>query len=35
MRVPRRYGDATLLLYEALAERPPGAREPADWRSIG
>jgi protein-ribulosamine 3-kinase len=25
----------TLLLYEALAERPPEAREPADWRSIG
>jgi fructosamine-3-kinase len=23
------------LLYEALAERPPEAREPADWRSIG
>jgi fructosamine-3-kinase len=27
--------DGTLLLYEALAERPPEAREPADWRSIG
>jgi fructosamine-3-kinase len=24
-----------LLLYEALAERPPEARERADWRSIG
>jgi fructosamine-3-kinase len=24
-----------LLLYEALPERPPEAREPADWRSIG
>jgi len=24
-----------LLLHEALAERPPGARERADWRSIG
>jgi fructosamine-3-kinase len=27
--------DGALLLYEALAERPPAAREPADWRSIG
>jgi fructosamine-3-kinase len=27
--------DGALLLYEALAERPPEAREPADWRSIG
>ena len=27
--------DSTLLLYEALTERPPGARERADWRSIG
>jgi protein-ribulosamine 3-kinase len=25
----------TLLLYEALPERPPEAREPRDWRSIG
>jgi fructosamine-3-kinase len=24
-----------LLLFEALPERPPGARTPADWRSIG
>jgi fructosamine-3-kinase len=24
-----------LLLYEALPERPPGAREPQDWRAIG
>lgn len=24
-----------LLLFEALPERPPGARGPADWRSIG
>ena len=24
-----------LLLYEALPERPPEAREPRDWRSIG
>jgi fructosamine-3-kinase len=23
----------TLLLYEALPERPPEAREPRDWRS--
>jgi fructosamine-3-kinase len=27
--------DGALLLYEALVERPPEAREPADWRSIG
>lgn len=27
--------DGTLLLYEALPERPPEARERADWRSIG
>jgi fructosamine-3-kinase len=26
---------APLLLYEALTERPPGARERDDWRSIG
>jgi fructosamine-3-kinase len=26
---------APLLLYEALTERPPGARERTDWRSIG
>lgn len=26
---------APLLLYEALIERPPAARERADWRSIG
>jgi fructosamine-3-kinase len=28
-------GASVLLLYEALPERPPEAREPADWRSIG
>ncbi len=26
---------ARLLLFEALPERPPGARTPADWRAIG
>jgi fructosamine-3-kinase len=28
-------GAGVLLLYEALPERPPEAREAADWRSIG